>query len=82
MMIVDLIDEVDFKEKLIALGAPITQEQNLAEVQSTVLSWLQAFPEQTPFVKDLCTEMQKDNTTVLPEVSNVMVAFGQKESFS
>ncbi|MBU1832789.1 MAG: hypothetical protein KKF24_08850 [Gammaproteobacteria bacterium] len=76
MMIVDLVDEVDFKERLIALGAPVTQEQGLAEVQSAVLSWLQAYPEQTPFVKDLCTEMQKNNTTVLPEVSGVMAAFG------
>ncbi|NLQ17017.1 hypothetical protein HGG82_05185 [Marinomonas sp. M1K-6] len=76
MMIVDLVDEVDFKEKLIALGAPVTQEQSLTEVQAAVLSWLQAYPEQTPFVKDLCIEMQKDNTTVLPEISVVMAAFG------
>ncbi|MDE8602494.1 hypothetical protein M3I01_006050 [Marinomonas sp. RSW2] len=75
MMIVDLIDEVDFKERLIALGAPVTQDQSLVEVQATVLSWLRAYPEQTPFVKDLCTEMQKDNTTVLPEVSSVMAVF-------
>lgn len=75
MMIVDLIDEVDFKERLIALGAPVTQDQSLVEVQETVLSWLRAYPEQTPFVKDLCTEMQKDNTTVLPEVSSVMAVF-------
>ena len=75
MMIVDLVDEVDFKERLIALGAPVTQEQNLDEVQSAVLSWLQAYPEQIPFVRDLCTEMQKDNSTVLPEVSSVMAAF-------
>jgi len=75
MMIVDLIDEVDFKEKLITLGAPVTQEQSLLEVQTTVLSWLQTYPEQTPFVKELCTEMQKDNATVLPEVSSVMAVF-------
>ncbi|MCW4628202.1 MULTISPECIES: hypothetical protein [Marinomonas] len=76
MMIVDLIDEVDFKERLIALGAPVTQEQSLADVQAAILAWLQAYPEQTPFVKDLCRDMQKDNTTVLPEVSSVMAAFG------
>ena len=75
MMIVDLVDEVDFKERLIALGAPVTQEQSLADVQAAVLAWLQAYPEQTPFVKDLCRDMQKDNTTVLPEVSNVMAVF-------
>ncbi|KZN14908.1 hypothetical protein [Marinomonas sp. TW1] len=75
MMIVDLIDEVDFKERLIALGAPVKQEQSLAEVQSSVLSWLQLYPEQVSFVKDLCVEMQKDNTTILPEVSKVMAAF-------
>jgi hypothetical protein len=76
MMIVDLVDEVDFKDRLIALGAPVTQEQSLMEVQTAVLSWLQAYPEQIPFIKDLCKEMQKDNVTVLPAVSNVMVAFG------
>ncbi|WP_111636737.1 hypothetical protein [Marinomonas shanghaiensis] len=76
MMIVDLVDEVDFKDRLIALGAPVTQEQSLMEVQTAVLSWLKAYPEQIPFIKDLCKEMQKDNVTVLPAVSNVMVAFG------
>jgi hypothetical protein len=76
MMIVDLVDEVDFKDRLIALGAPVTQEQSLMEVQTAVLSWLQAYPEQIPFIKDLCKEMQKDHVTVLPAVSNVMVAFG------
>ncbi|WP_417526754.1 hypothetical protein [Marinomonas shanghaiensis] len=76
MMIVDLVDEVDFKDRLIALGAPVTQEQSLMEVQAAVLLWLQAYPEQIPFIKDLCKEMQKDNVTVLPAVSNVMVAFG------
>ncbi|BDX03177.1 hypothetical protein MACH16_19250 [Marinomonas pontica] len=76
MMIVDLVDEVDFKEKLIALGAPVTHEQSLLEVQEAVLAWLQAYPEQTPFIKELCESMQKDNTTVLPEVYRVMSAFG------
>ncbi|GGN36869.1 MULTISPECIES: hypothetical protein [Marinomonas] len=78
MMIVDLVDEVDFKERLIALGAPVTQEQSLAEVQTAVLIWLQAYPEQMPFVKDLCSDMQKVNTTVLPDVSSVMAAFSLK----
>ncbi|QRV23659.1 hypothetical protein [Marinomonas foliarum] len=75
MMIVDLVDEVDFKERLIALGAPVTSEQSLPEVQEAVLSWLQQYPEQTPFIKDLCLSMQKENTTVLPEVYQVMAAF-------
>ncbi|MGO3737836.1 MAG: hypothetical protein ACTJGG_00020 [Marinomonas foliarum] len=75
MMIVDLVDEVDFKERLIALGAPVTSEQSLPEVQEAVLSWLQQYPEQTPFVKDLCLSMQKENTSVLPEVYRVMTAF-------
>lgn len=75
MMIVDLVDEVDFKEKLIALGAPVTSEQSLPEVQEAVLAWLQQYPEQTPFVKDLCLSMQKENTSVLPEVYRVMTAF-------
>ncbi|TYL48111.1 hypothetical protein [Marinomonas sp. IMCC 4694] len=75
MMIVDLIDEVDFKDKLIALGAPVTQAQSLSDVQLAVLAWLSTYPEQAPFVRALCLEMEKDNTTVLPAVSDVMAAF-------
>ncbi|BFM48726.1 hypothetical protein [Marinomonas sp. THO17] len=74
MMIVNLIDEVDFKEKLIALGAPVCQEQSLEEVQSSLLAWLKAYPEQVPFIRDLCEEMQKDNTTILPDVSKVITS--------
>ena len=72
MMIVDLVDEVDFKDRLIALGAPVTQEQSLQDVQDSVLAWLKAYPEQIPFIKDLCLEMQQENTTVLPEVSDTL----------
>ncbi|MBJ7537484.1 hypothetical protein [Marinomonas transparens] len=75
MMIVDLVDEIDFKERLIALGAPVTLEQDLMDVQEAVLAWIKEYPEQTPFVKDLCAAMQSDDITVLPEVSNVMASF-------
>jgi len=72
MMIVDLIDEMDFKEKLIAIGVPVTTEKSLDGVRETLLSWLQDCPEQRPFVDALFVEMQ--DTNVLPEVSAVIEA--------
>lgn len=72
MMIVDLIDEVDFKEKLIAIGVPLTEGQSMADVQDTLLSWLKEYPEQRPFVVALFEEMQDPNTTILPDVSAVI----------
>lgn len=74
MMIVDLIDEVDFKEKLIAIGVPLTEDQSMAEVQEILLSWLKEYPEQHPFVAALFDEMQDPNTTILPDVSAVIKA--------
>jgi hypothetical protein len=72
MMIVDLIDEVDFKDKLIAIGVPLTESQSMAEVQDTLLSWLKEYPEQRPFVIALFEEMQNPNTTILPDVLAVI----------
>lgn len=74
MMIVDLIDEVDFKDKLIAIGVPLTENQSMADVQEALLSWLKEYPEQRPFVIALFEEMQTPNTTILPDVSAVIKA--------
>ncbi|MBD5770322.1 hypothetical protein [Marinomonas colpomeniae] len=74
MMIVDLVDEVDFKEKLIAIGVPLSEDQPMGDVQETLLSWLKEYPEQLPFVVALFEEMTAGNVTVLPEVSTVIQA--------
>lgn len=75
MMIVDLVDEVDFKEKLIALGAPISQQQSLDEVRDATLAWLKDYPEQIYFVQQLCQEMEHNEVTVLPEVKALLQRF-------
>ncbi|MEL0635831.1 hypothetical protein V6259_03525 [Marinomonas sp. TI.3.20] len=75
MMIVDLVDEVDFKEKLIALGAPISQQQSLDEVRDATLAWLKDYPEQVSFVQQLCQEMEHNEVTVLPEVKVLLQRF-------
>lgn len=75
MMIVDLVDEVDFKEKLIALGAPIRQEQSLEEVREATLAWLKEYPEQLSFVQQLCQDMEHNEVTVLPEVKDLLRRF-------
>ncbi|WP_133011062.1 hypothetical protein [Marinomonas flavescens] len=75
MMIVDLVDEVDFKEKLIALGAPISQQQSLDEVRDATLAWLKDYPEQISFVQQLCQEMEHNEVTVLPEVKALLQRF-------
>lgn len=75
MMIVDLVDEVDFKEKLIALGAPISQQQSLDEVRDAILAWLKDYPEQISFVQQLCQEMEHNEVTVLPEVKALLQRF-------
>lgn len=72
MMIVDLVDEVDFKERLIAIGAPVTQDDSLDAVKEAVLSWLKDYPEQVSFVKAICEQLNHDEVTVLPEVQEVI----------
>lgn len=75
MMIVDLIDEVDFKEKLIGIGAPIDAAKDLKEVDTHLVSWLDECPEQTYFVKLACQELVESNATILPEVKTIMKAY-------
>ena len=74
MMIVDLIDEVDFNEKLIDAGVPLNVDQSMEEVQSTLSSWLQQYPEKRPYIEALFEEIQSSHTTILPEVNNVIKA--------
>lgn len=74
MMIVDLIDEVDLKEKLRLLGVPIHQEQRLADVQETVLLWLKDNAQHADLIQGLCSELQQSHITVLPDVMQVITA--------
>lgn len=75
MMIVDLIDEVDFIEKLKGIGVPVTDDMSMPEVEAILNSWLQEFPEQKYFLMRLFEEMTKDEITLLPDVSAVMRSF-------
>ncbi|WOD07705.1 hypothetical protein [Marinomonas sp. GJ51-6] len=72
MMIVDLIDEVDFIEKLKSLGVPVEDDMQMTDVQARLHAWLQDYPEQRPFVAALFNEIQGDNISVLPEVASVI----------
>ncbi|AEF54411.1 hypothetical protein [Marinomonas posidonica] len=77
MMIVDLIDEVDFKERLKALEVPVHESQSMAEVKQVLLKWLVEFPEQRPNILVLFKEMQEEKITVLPEVLEVISSIEQ-----
>lgn len=72
MMIVDLVDEVDFIEKLKGLGVPVEEDMQMPDVQACLHAWLQDYPEQRPFIFALFNEMQGDNISVLPEVVSVI----------
>ncbi|MFT2097573.1 hypothetical protein ACMUMQ_04375 [Marinomonas sp. 2405UD66-6] len=72
MMIVDLIDEVDFIEKLKGLGVPVEEDMQMLDVQARLHAWLQDYPEQRPFIFALFKDMQGDNISVLPEVASVI----------
>ncbi|MBR7888986.1 hypothetical protein J9B83_08495 [Marinomonas sp. A79] len=68
MMIVDLIDDIDLKEKLLALGAPIHAMESLNDIEVATLAWLQSAPEHKDAVRSLCAEWQQEQTTILPDV--------------
>ncbi|MBM6549563.1 hypothetical protein [Marinomonas ostreistagni] len=74
MMIVELIDEVDFKDKLLGIGAPIEPNDTLEEVTTKVDAWLVQSPEQLAAVKEACTELEASGATILPEVLDVIQA--------
>ncbi|RBO81883.1 hypothetical protein [Marinomonas aquiplantarum] len=77
MMIVDLIDEVDFIEQLKALEVPVNDGLPMAEVEQVLSQWLVEFPEQRPNVLVLFKTMREENITVLPEVLKVIDSIEQ-----
>ncbi|CUB02573.1 hypothetical protein [Marinomonas fungiae] len=78
MMIVDLIDEVDFKEKMLGIGAPLKDCQTLAEVSEVLIAWLDENPEHLPKVKSACEELEATGATILPDVHDVIKQLLQK----
>lgn len=74
MMIVELIDEVDFKDKLLGIGAPIEPNDTLEEVLAKVEAWIKDSPEQLEPVQQACTELEATGATILPEVHDVIKA--------
>ena len=72
MMIVDLVDEVDFKEKMLEIGAPIDMTDNLDEVASKLNDWLKSEPHKIDSVKSVCAEIEATGATILPDVSSLM----------
>ncbi|MEO9273213.1 hypothetical protein ABFY09_00015 [Marinomonas sp. 5E14-1] len=74
MMIVDLIDEVDFIEKLRNVNVPVTEKMPISEVQLVLQNWLQDFPEQHSFVIELFKEITRTGVPILPEVRSVIDA--------
>ncbi|MFD1384651.1 hypothetical protein ACFQ45_14870 [Rhodanobacter aciditrophus] len=74
MMIVDLIDEVDFKEKLVGIGAPISAQEPLDDAKNKVLTWLGDHPDQKASLVTAMDELENTGATILPEVLTVMKA--------
>lgn len=72
MMIVDLIDEVDFIEQLKALDVPVKEADSMTQVEQSLQTWLQEFPEQKPNIMLLFSAWQNNKITILPEVQEVM----------
>ncbi|RDL43052.1 hypothetical protein DN730_16255 [Marinomonas piezotolerans] len=77
MMIVDLIDEVDFKEKMIGIGVPVSSQESLEDVQAKVIEWLEADAERATVLSGALTELEDTGATILPEVLTVMASLKQ-----
>ncbi|TDO99816.1 hypothetical protein [Marinomonas balearica] len=75
MMIVDLVDEVDFKEMLKGIGAPISESMTLEDVQHLVAEWKTQSSENVTKLDELIVELNNDQITVLPEVQSVIDIF-------
>lgn len=75
MMIVELIDEVDFKEKLIGIGAPIEPNDTLDEVSAKLSIWVEESSQQLELVQTACNELEATGATILPEVHELIKAF-------
>lgn len=72
MMIVDLIDEVDFKERMLSIGAPIDMSDTLDEVTLKLNDWLKQEPDQISLVKTTCADIEATGATILPDVNSLM----------
>ena len=72
MMIVDLIDEVDFKEKLVAAGIPIEVSSPLSEIVPQIVVWIQQSAAQAQCVQALCIALESSGFTLLPEVDDAI----------
>ena len=79
MMIVDLIDEVDFKEKMLSIGAPLKDCQTLAATSEVLMSWLDENPECLAKVQSACEELESTGATILPDVHDLMKNLLQKD---
>ncbi|ADZ90957.1 hypothetical protein [Marinomonas mediterranea] len=72
MMIVDLVDEVDFKEMLKNSGVPITDDMSLEQVQLETIQWKAQSEAFSIKLNALISELSDDQITVLPDVQNVI----------
>ncbi|WP_067214951.1 hypothetical protein ACPUEK_08120 [Marinomonas gallaica] len=75
MMIVDLIDEVDFKEKMLGVGAPVKDCQTLEEVDSALKVWANDAPQNISVIQSACSELEATGATILPDVHVVIKNF-------
>lgn len=71
MMIVDLVDEFDFKDRLVALGAPVQDCENISDIASVLSDWA-ADDQNRVAIQALYDELQNPETTVLPEIDVVL----------
>ncbi|MCO4785656.1 hypothetical protein [Marinomonas atlantica] len=72
MMIVDLIDEVDFKEKMLGVGAPVKDCQTLEEVIGSLNLWINDAPQNLSVIQSACIELEATGATILPDVHIVI----------
>ena len=72
MMIVDLVDERDFNEKLAQLGVPVRPDTELAETTILVEQWLADNMESKPALLALYESLLVETTTLLPGVKDTL----------
>lgn len=72
MMIVDLIDEVDFKEKMLGIDVPVRDCQTLEEVEQVTKNWLLSDAAHEAILRSAFDELFATQATLLPEVHQVM----------
>lgn len=74
MMIVELIDEVDFKEKLIGAGVPVDANDTLEQVSAKLQTWQAESNENSVIANSICQELLDSGATILPDVEAVIKA--------